>query len=33
MYVRYRIVNYVFDYVMIFSKVVAHEPEKVSKLA
>ena len=32
MYVPYRIVNHAFDYIMIFSKVVAHEPGKVSKL-
>ena len=31
MNVPYRIVNYAFDHVMIFSKVVAHEQPKVSK--
>ena len=32
LYVAYRIVSNAFDPVMIFSKVVAHEPRKVSKL-
>ena len=32
LYVPYRIVSYVFDHFMILSKVVAHEPGKVSKL-
>ena len=32
LYVPYRIVNYAFDNVMIFSKIVVHEPKKVCKL-
>ena len=32
LYVFYRIVNYAFDHVMIFSKVVVYEPTKFSKL-
>ena len=32
LYVPYRIVNYAYDHVMIFSKVVAHKPGEVSKL-
>ena len=32
LYVPYRIVNHGFDNVMIFSKVVAHEPGRVFKL-
>ena len=30
--VLYRLVNYPFDHVTIFSKVVVHEPKKVSEL-
>ena len=32
LYVPYRTVNYAFDYVMIFSRVVSHETGKFSKL-
>ena len=32
LYIPYRIINYAFDHVMIFSKVVAYDPGMVSKL-